>query len=191
MALPQSGAWSCPPGDFGDFGLQVKKGMNRSQLPYAKGSWAMRPWRKMFKNIVVAVDGSDHAIHAAKMAGDLARTMKSENLWIVMAYDPIPTYLGEPNIQNAITARLEAAEFVIQTMIKAVGKIPGEVRKEILEGSAAEEIIKVAEISRVRSDHYGFAWLGKVDRTRTRQPESKSGKSCTLPRTHRSVTSRR
>jgi len=117
---------------------------------------------KMFKNIVLAVDGSDHAIHAAKIAGDMARTMKSNSLWIVMAYDPIPAYLGEPNIQNAITARLEAAESVVQTVIKAVGKIPGEVRKEILEGPAAEEIIKVAEIRKCDLIIMGSRGLGKL-----------------------------
>ena len=116
----------------------------------------------MFKNIVLAVDGSDHAIHAAKMAGDLARTMKSENLWIVMAYDPIPTYLGEPNMQNVLSKRLEEVEIVLQMAIKAVAKIPGEIRKEILEGSAAEEIIKVAEIRECDLIIMGSRGLGKL-----------------------------
>ena len=74
----------------------------------------------MFKNIVLAVDGSEHALHAARMAGDLARTMNSENLWIVVAYDPIPVYLGEPNLQTAITARLEDANSIFQRAVKAI-----------------------------------------------------------------------
>jgi len=96
------------------------------------------------------------------MAGDLARTMKSENLWIVMAYDPIPTYLGEPNMQNVLSKRLEEVEIVLQMAIKAVAKIPGEIRKEILEGSAAEEIIKVAEIRECDLIIMGSRGLGKL-----------------------------
>ena len=55
----------------------------------------------MYKNIVLGVDGSEHALNAARQAGDLARAMNAENLWIVVAYDPIPSYLGQPNRQHA------------------------------------------------------------------------------------------
>ncbi len=116
----------------------------------------------MFKNIVLAVDGSEHALHAARKAGDLARVMKSDNLWIVVAYDPIPAYLGEPNLQAAITARMEEANPVLQMGVEAVGKIPGEIRKEILEGSPAEEIIKVAEIRKCDLIVMGSRGLGKL-----------------------------
>jgi nucleotide-binding universal stress UspA family protein len=116
----------------------------------------------MFKNSVLAVDGSEHALHAAGKAGDLARVMKSDNLWIVVACDPIPAYLGEPNFQAAITARLEEANPVLQMAVEAVGKIPGEIRKEILEGSPAEEIIKVAEIRKCDLIVMGSRGLGKL-----------------------------
>jgi len=51
----------------------------------------------MFKNILIAVDGSEHSHKAAKTAGDLARTL-SADLWLVVAYEPLPTYLGQPNL---------------------------------------------------------------------------------------------
>jgi nucleotide-binding universal stress UspA family protein len=116
----------------------------------------------MFNNIVLAVDGSEHALHAARKAGELARTMKSENLWIVVAYDPIPPYLGEPNLQDAITARLDEANSVLQMAVNAVGTIPGEIRKEILEGPPAEEIIKVAEFRKCDLIVMGSRGLGKL-----------------------------
>ena len=100
----------------------------------------------MFNNIVLAVDGSEHGLHAARQAGDLARAVKTEKLFIVVAYDPIPTYLGEPNMQQAITGRLHEAESILEKAVEAVGQIPGEIRKEMLEGSPAEEVIKVAAI---------------------------------------------
>ena len=98
----------------------------------------------MFAKILLAVDGSDHALHAAKMAGDLARNMKSERLRIVVAFSHIPSYLGEPNMQDAIDARLKEADEILQTALDAVGKIPGEIQKEFIEGSPADAIINVA-----------------------------------------------
>ena len=98
----------------------------------------------MFANILLAVDGSDHAVHAAKTAGDLARNMKSESVWIVVAFSHIPAYLGEPNMQAAIDARLQESEKILQTALKTVGEIPGEIHTEMIEGSPAEAIINVA-----------------------------------------------
>jgi len=98
----------------------------------------------MFKNILLAVDGSYNASQAAKMAGSMARELEAD-LWIVTAFDPVPPYLGEPNMQNAINARMEAAEAVLKETLKAVGTIHGGLKTEVLEGPAAEAILKVAK----------------------------------------------
>ena len=74
----------------------------------------------MFERILLAVDGSDHAMHAAKVAADLARCMKSE-LRIVVAYDPIPIYLGEPNLQFAIDSRLDDAQVILKKAVTIAG----------------------------------------------------------------------
>ena len=99
----------------------------------------------MFEKILLAVDGSEHSIRAAKEAGDLARAMKSEIVRIVVAYDNIPRYLGEPNLQQAINARLKEANAILEKAQDAVGKIPGEIHTELIEGPAAEAVIKIAE----------------------------------------------
>ena len=98
----------------------------------------------MYDHILLGVDGSEHALHAAKTAGDLARKMKSKTLRIVAAFEPVPPYLGEPNLQTAISARMKEAETILQKALETVGKIPGEVHTEILEGSPAEAILDVA-----------------------------------------------
>lgn len=98
----------------------------------------------MFKRILLAVDGSDHAERAAKVAADLARRMESE-MWIVVAYDPIPPFLGEPNMQEAIHARLEDAQAILKKAEAIVGEVPGGIHTEMLEGSSAEAIIEVAK----------------------------------------------
>jgi nucleotide-binding universal stress UspA family protein len=46
---------------------------------------------KMFENILVAKDGSEHGWKAARVAGDLARWMVAD-LLVLVAYDPLPDY---------------------------------------------------------------------------------------------------
>ena len=98
----------------------------------------------MFEDILLAVDGSDHALHAARMAAGLANAMNSQILRIVIAYEPIPAYLGEPNLQRAIDARLNEAQQILQKTVETLGNVSAEVRSELLEGDAAESIIRVA-----------------------------------------------
>jgi nucleotide-binding universal stress UspA family protein len=99
----------------------------------------------MFERILLAVDGSEHGYQAAHTAADLARTMNSESLRIVVVYDPIPPYLGDPNLQHAIDARLNRAKDVLQQAVDIVGDIPAEIHTELIEGDPAESIIEVAK----------------------------------------------
>lgn len=116
----------------------------------------------MYSNILLGVDGSEHALSAAKTAGDLARTMNAEILRIVVAYDPVPPYLGEPNMQAAISGRMNEAESVIEKAIQAVGEIPGEVHTEILEGPPAEAILEVASTRNSDLIVMGSRGLGRL-----------------------------
>lgn len=99
----------------------------------------------MFERILLAVDGSEHGYRAAKMAADLARAMKSERLRIVISYNRIPPYLGEPNLQMAINARLAEVQEILQKAVETVGDVPAEIHTELIEGDAAESIIEVAK----------------------------------------------
>ena len=98
----------------------------------------------MFEKVLLAVDGSDHALHAARLAADLARSMKSKEFRIVVAYDSIPPYLGEPNMQYAIDARMKEAQSILQAAVETVGDVPAEIYTELIEGSSADAIINVA-----------------------------------------------
>ncbi len=98
----------------------------------------------MFKNILLGVDGSEHALHAAKTAGDLARAVQAETLRVVVAYESVPAYLGEPHLEAAISARMMEADQILKTAQQAVGTIPGEIHIEVLEGPPAEAILTVA-----------------------------------------------
>jgi len=99
----------------------------------------------MFERILLAVDGSEHGYKAARTAADLARAMNSESLRIVTVYDPIPPYLGDPDLQNAINVRLNHAKDIMQQAVDIVGDVPSEIHTELIEGDPAEAIIEIAK----------------------------------------------
>lgn len=99
----------------------------------------------MFERILLAVDGSDHAEHAVKVAAELGQCVESAELRIVVVYDPIPSYIGEPNLQNAIDTRLDEAQEILQKAVAIVGESQLDIHTELIEGNAAEAIIEVAK----------------------------------------------
>ena len=98
----------------------------------------------MFEKILVAVDGSDHSLKAAKLAGNLAR-LSGGTLRVITAYEEVPSYLGEPNLSQTIAKRTEKAEEVLDDAIKEIGDIPGDCETEILSGDPAETILRVVD----------------------------------------------
>lgn len=99
----------------------------------------------MFENILLAVDGSDHSLKAAKLAGDLAR-LSGGKLRVITAYEEVPSYLGEPNLSQTIAKRTAKAEEILDKATKEIGEIPGDCESEILSGDPAETILQVVDI---------------------------------------------
>lgn len=116
----------------------------------------------MFENILLAVDGSEHALNAARMAASLAKVMNSQTLRIVVAYDPIPVHLGDPYMQEAINARISETDQIIQRAVQAVGTVPAEVHTDMIEGDPAEMIIEVAKTRDSDVIIMGSRGLGKL-----------------------------
>jgi nucleotide-binding universal stress UspA family protein len=102
----------------------------------------------MFEKILVAVDGSDHSLKAAKLAGNLAR-LSGGTLRVITAYEEVPSYLGEPNLSQTIAKRTEKAEEVLDEAIKEIGDIPGDCETEILSGDPAETILRVVDTFKI------------------------------------------
>lgn len=116
----------------------------------------------MFDKILLAVDGSDHSLHAARTAANLARAMKAKELRIVVAYDLIPPYLGDPYMQYAIDARMNEAKGIIKKAVDAIGEISCELHTESMGGSPAEVIIDVAAIRKSDVIVMGSRGLGTM-----------------------------
>lgn len=114
----------------------------------------------MFKNILLAFDGSTHAQKAARLAADLARQYQAA-LCVVHTYDPVPDYLGEPYLQEVISRRTEAADRVMEQAQALLGELP-RVETEVLEGPAAEVILRVAQVRQVDLIVMGTRGLGQL-----------------------------
>jgi nucleotide-binding universal stress UspA family protein len=99
----------------------------------------------MFKNILIGIDGSEHSYHAAQVAGDLARSIKADMLWVVICYDPIPSYMGESILEKEIAKKIMESEKIMAKALEVIGTIPGELQTQIIEGPPAEAILSVAD----------------------------------------------
>ena len=100
----------------------------------------------MFNKILVAVDGSDHSLKAAKLAGNLAR-LSGGTVQMITTFEEVPSYLGEPNLSRTIAERTGEAQKIIDEATAEIGDIPGGCEAEILSGDPAETILRVVEIN--------------------------------------------
>ncbi len=98
----------------------------------------------MYKTILLAYDGSEHARKAARLAGDEART-HGATVVVVYAYDAVPEWLGEPLFEEALSRRLVHAESIVDEARALVGEVAS-LEIEVLEGPPAETILRVAEV---------------------------------------------
>ena len=116
----------------------------------------------MFKNILLAVDGSEHALDAARVAASLANAMKSDTVWVLAAYDAVPSYLGEPNMQHVINARLHESKEILEKAVQAMGEVAAQVQTEPVEGNPAEVIIELARSRKSDVIVMGSRGLGRL-----------------------------
>jgi nucleotide-binding universal stress UspA family protein len=116
----------------------------------------------MFENILLAVDGSEHAMKAAQVASSLANAMNSQTLRIVVAYDTIPVHIGDPYMQNALNARISEAEEILQRAVQVVWAVSAQIYTEMTEGNPAETILDVARGRNSDVIIMGARGLGKL-----------------------------
>jgi nucleotide-binding universal stress UspA family protein len=117
--------------------------------------------RPLFERILVAVDGSDHALHAARAAARLARSVGGA-LKLLTVYHGPSSALGEPNYSAALTDALEDAERILGQARDAVREAGGpEPETDRLDGHPADVIIATA-----RDGNYDLIVIGTRGRGR-------------------------
>jgi nucleotide-binding universal stress UspA family protein len=89
--------------------------------------------------------------------------VQATEIRVVIAYDPIPSYLGEPNLGQAISARMKEAEEILEKTRAMIGSTPAQLHTEILEGPAAEAILEVAATRKSEIIVMGSRGLGRLE----------------------------
>ena len=96
-----------------------------------------------FRHIVVAIDGSEHSDRALECARALAGRFGS-TLRLVHAFPHTSDLLGYEDYEKLVARRELAGQAVIDRGREKLGRPGGEVHEELLEGPAAEAILRVA-----------------------------------------------
>lgn len=117
--------------------------------------------RAPFRRILVAVDGSDHAFGAVRVAARLAAAL-SGKLTLMTAYHAPSDALGEPNYSRALGEALGEAQRILEEA-RAVALNAGgpEPQVEWLAGQPAETVVETA-----RAGDYDLVVVGTHGRGR-------------------------
>lgn len=99
------------------------------------------------KKIMVAVDGSEYSMRAAKYATELAMLINA-GLILIHCHKPFPVVLGEPYFQNAIDKILKKSNGLLDPYRKSLQNSGVDFVDRILEGPAAHAICEAAEIEK-------------------------------------------
>jgi nucleotide-binding universal stress UspA family protein len=95
--------------------------------------------------ILLPVDGSQHAMHAAEYGIDLARLMKGRIL-LLHCHRSFPKLIGEPYLQAIISRTLEEAQACLQPYSGCLRKAGIAFDERVMEGPAGHAIVQVATI---------------------------------------------
>jgi nucleotide-binding universal stress UspA family protein len=115
----------------------------------------------MFKHIVVAIDGSEHGWRALEYARHVAEC-EGASLWLVHAFPHTSDLLGYEAYDRLISERTKAGQIVLDQAQERLGDTALEVHQELLEGPAAEGILRVAETRNADLIVMGTRGLGSL-----------------------------
>jgi len=115
----------------------------------------------MFQKILVAFDESPAAHNSIVYARNLAMLTDAQVV-VLHAYSKTPDYLGEPNLSETIAKKIDRANQLVASVIPEFEKNAIPVTVEILEGPAADAILKVAAVRNVDLIVMGNRGLGSV-----------------------------
>jgi nucleotide-binding universal stress UspA family protein len=117
----------------------------------------------MFKKILVPVDGSDHAVHALRVACDLANRYGA-SLHLFHAYPPIfsEAMMAITDMDALIASRRQAGEDILQSALELVQCQVPDVTTALCEAPDAEAILEEAEREQCDLIVMGTRGLGRL-----------------------------
>jgi len=101
--------------------------------------------RTMFKKILLAIDGSRDAAEATRYAQELALRDDAQ-VFVVHVIPSVPMYLGDPWQQEAISQNAIEGEKITEPVARQLREAGVDVVVEMLEGSPADGILRVANV---------------------------------------------
>lgn len=113
----------------------------------------------MFDTIVLAVDGSENAERATEVTRDLAGQLGSQVI-VLYAFDPVPRYLGDEQTQAIVARGTAHGTEVAEKAAEFLRAADVEFEIDVLEGPAAEAILRVAEVRQANLIVMGSRGLG-------------------------------
>jgi nucleotide-binding universal stress UspA family protein len=115
----------------------------------------------MFQNIVVAFDGSDYSHKALSCAQSIAERFEA-TLWLVHVFSNPSDLLGYADYEKLFARRKSAGQTIIDDARRELGPKALSVHDELIEGSEAQGILKVAENCKADLIVMGTRGLGAV-----------------------------
>ncbi len=115
----------------------------------------------MFKNILLAFDGSEYSIKALAYARSMAEQYQA-TLWLVHVFAPTSDLLGYEDYEKLFAKRKCAGQLVIDDALEKLGEPSLDIRQELVEGPEAESILKVAQNNGADLIVMGTRGLGAV-----------------------------
>lgn len=113
------------------------------------------------RSIVAAIDGSPHSAKVVAYATYLARQSQA-TVYLVHAYPPIPTVLGDEQFYRLAGAEVERGQKLLAPYADAMRRSGVTVETEVLEGPAPRAILAVAEARHADLIVIGSRGLGAI-----------------------------
>ena len=98
----------------------------------------------MFANILLATDGSEYSHRAVRYARSLAECYEA-NLWLVHVFASTSDLLGYEDFEKLFAKRKSAGQAILDKAKEILGSTTLKVYQELIDGSEAEAILKIAE----------------------------------------------
>ena len=98
----------------------------------------------MFKNILLAVDGSEYSLRALGYASSLAVNYRA-SLWLVHVFSHTSDLLGYQDFEKLYAKRKSAGQAILDDALTKLSDANLEVHAELIEGSDADAILTLAE----------------------------------------------
>ncbi len=115
----------------------------------------------MFKNILVAYDGSDCANQAAQTATEIATKFGAQVL-VLYAFHPIPRHWGDSLREKAVNEEVVQGNLLVNNVVDRIRRSGVQVEGQVVEGMPHEAITKIARMRSIDLIIIGSNGMGET-----------------------------